>query len=293
LDGAYCRPMSAGAYWEPAKMPRSDPFDFDVSDRPRLPRLRGLFVTGTDTEVGKTMIAGAIAHRLHRSGRRVDVFKPAATGCRRCREGLISPDAEFLAACAESRRPLAEINPVRYAAALAPNVAAEREKRPVDLDAIFEAYTRLEGAGDYVIVEGVGGLLCPIADDFWVIHLARMMKLPVVVVARAGLGTINHTLLTVHAARSAGLAVAGVVINRYKIDPAAQKTLEDNKLPYEHGDDDLATFTNPAQIAARGRVDLLAIVPEDGESSVRRATLGADVSFAIAQVDWRSIIEKN
>jgi len=273
-------------------MPRTDSFDFDVSARPQLPRLRGLFVTGTDTEVGKTMIAGAIAHTLRRTGRKVEVFKPAATGCRRCREGLVSPDAEFLAACAESRRPLAEINPVRYAAALAPNVAAEREKRPVDLDAIFEAYRRLEGSADFVIVEGVGGLLCPITDDFWVIHLAKMMKLPVVVVARAGLGTINHTLLTVHAARVAGLAVAGVVINRYRIDPAAQKALEDNKQPYAHGDDDLATFTNPAQIAGRGRVKLLAIVPEDCESSVRRATLGADVSFAVAQVEWQGLMEQ-
>ncbi len=216
----------------------------------------------------------------------VDVFKPVASGCRRTREGLVSPDAEFLAACAESPRPLAEINPVRYKAALAPNVAAERAQKSVDLEAIFEAYSRLEGTRGCVIVEGVGGLLCPISDDFWMIHLAKMMRLPLIVVVRPGLGTINHTLLTLHAARSAGLEVAGVVINRYRIDPAAKKAIEERKEPYTHGDGDLAVYTNPAQIAERGSTEVLAIVPEEEESSVERATLGKGVEFAVGQVDW-------
>jgi dethiobiotin synthetase len=202
---------------------RSDqPFDFDVSGYAPLPRLAGLFVTGTDTGVGKTLVTGAIARALRAGGRTVEVFKPVASGCRRTREGLVSEDAEFLAACSDSRRTLAQITPVRYAAPLAPNVAAAREGRPVDLEAIFEEYRRLAGAAEVVLVEGVGGLLCPLSDDFWVIHLARMMQLPLVVVARAGLGTINHTLLTVHAARSAGLRVAGVVVNRYRLEPAGQ-----------------------------------------------------------------------
>ncbi len=265
-------------------------FDFDVSRWPELPKLRGLFVTGTDTEVGKTLIAGAIARALRKASVRVEVFKPVASGCRRQREGLVSSDAEFLAACAESRRLLSDINPVSYATAIAPNVAAEREHRPVDLEAIFAAYRQLDGQCDCGIVEGVGGLLCPMSNDFWVIHLAKLMRLPVVIVARAGLGTINHTLLTLHAARLAGLDVAGVVINRYRIDPAAQKALETRKQPYTHGDADLAIYTNPAQIAERGCVEVLAIVPEDGESSVENATIGFDVTFAIGQVDWRRII---
>ena len=265
-------------------------FDFDISRYPQLPAMRGLFVTGTDTEVGKTLVAGAIARTLHKKGLRVEVFKPVASGCRKGREGLISADAEFLAACAESRRTLAEITPLRYKVALVPNVAAERQGAEVDLDAIFEAYRQLDGQADCVIAEGVGGLLCPISDNFWVIHLAKMMRLPVVIVARAGLGTINHTLLTLQVARAAGLEVAGVVINRYRIDPAAQKALADGKTPYTHGDEDLAIFTNPAQIAERGRVEVLAIVPEDGESSVERATLGKDVEFAIGQVDWQRFL---
>ena len=151
---------------------RRNPFDVDVSAYPPLPKLPGVLVTGTDTEVGKTLIAGAIARVLHKAGRHVEVFKPVATGCRRRREGLVSSDAEFLAACAESRRPLSEISPLRFAAALAPNVAAQREHKTVDLSLIFDAYRRLEGNRDGVVVEGIGGLFCPISDTFWMIHLA-------------------------------------------------------------------------------------------------------------------------
>lgn len=269
---------------------RKEPFDFDVSRWGQLPPLRGLFVTGTDTEVGKTLIAGAIAQHLRMAGRVVEVFKPAASGCRRHRGDLVSADAEFLASCADSSRALAEITPVRYAAALAPNVAAQREGRPVDLEEIFAAWGRLEGAAEIVVVEGVGGLLCPISDEFWVIHLAKMLNLPVVIVARGGLGTINHTLLTIHAARCAGLPVAGVVINRYQIDGAAQREMELSESAAPHGDAEMAMFTNPRQIARRGQVPVLALVPEDPESSVEHARLGPDVQFAIDQVDWEGII---
>lgn len=279
--------------------PKADPFDFDVSSLPSLARmakmakrakLRGLFVTGTDVGVGKTLIAGAIARQLRKSGRSVEVFKPVATGCRRTREGLVSSEAEFLAACAESRRTLAEITPVRYPAGISPNAAADRAHRPVDLDAICDAYAPLAGACDCVIVEGPGGLCTPITPEVWTIHVAMMMKLPLVIVAGAGLGTINHTLLTLAAARAAGLEVAGVVINRYRIDPAAAEALEKGSRPYTHGDGDLAVYTNPPQIVECGRVEVLTIVPDDGESSVARATLGFDVEFAIGQVDWLRII---
>jgi len=252
-------------------------FDFDVSRRPALPRLPGVFVTGTDTGVGKTLIAGAIARRLRRLGRRVEVFKPAASGCRRSREELVSADAEFLAACADSRRPLREIAPLRYPAALAPNVAAARAGQAVDLPAMFDAYRRLEGQCECVVVEGVGGLLCPLSDEFWVIHFARMTRLPLVIVARAELGTINHTLLTIHAARSAGLDVAGVVVNRYRTDGAG-------------GDDALAAATNPEQLAARGGVPVLALAPDSPECSVEHATVGQDVQFAVDQADWERIV---
>jgi dethiobiotin synthetase len=245
-----------------------------------LQAMRGVFVTATDTEVGKTVIAGAIARSLNNDGVRTEVFKPAASGCRRSGGQLVSEDAEFLAACADSARSLNEIAPLRYAAALAPNVAAQRAGQEVDIEAMFASYRRLEGQCGAVVVEGVGGLMCPISDDLWVIHLAVMMALPVVIVARPGLGTINHTLLTIHAARSAGLHVAGVIINRYQIDP------NQNDGP----DDEIAMLTNPAQIAEKGEVPILALVPEDSETSVSNSILGPDVSYAIDQVDWKTII---
>ena len=261
-----------------------------MSAWPVMPILRGLFITGTDTEVGKTLIAGAIARNLRHAGMKLEVMKPVATGCRHAREGLVSSDAEFLAACADSRRLLSEIAPLRYAAALAPNVAAQREGKAVDLEAIFHEYRRLEGAADMVIVEGIGGLLCPISEDFWVIHLAKLLALPVVIVARAGLGTINHTLLTLHAARSAGLKVAGVVINRYRLEPAAEKELKNPAQPYTRGDADLAIYTNPAQIAKLGGAAILAIVPDEAENSVEKATIGPNTQFAIDQVDWMELM---
>ena len=263
------------------------PSDFDVSAWPTLPKARGLFVTGTDTGVGKTLVAGAIARTFRRTGRRVGVFKPVATGCRLGRGGLSSVDAQFLAACADARDSLDDIVPLRYRPAVAPNVAARRAHRPVDLEAIFSAYARVAERSDVLVVEGVGGLLCPISDEFWVIHLARLTALPVVIVSRAGLGTINHTLLTLHAARAAGVTVAGVVINRYRVEPPRPGP---HAADAPRGDDELAMVTNPTQIAERGNVKVLAIVPEEAANSVEEATIGPDTDFAISQVPWESLI---
>ncbi|MCE5325219.1 MAG: dethiobiotin synthase [Planctomycetaceae bacterium] len=249
-------------------------FDFDVSAWPPLPRLRGLMVVGTDTGVGKTLIAGAIARRLRLDGRRAAVFKPAASGCRHDRNDLISADAEFLAACADTTQSLAQITPVRFAQPLAPNVAAERLGQSVDLDAIFQAYRRLPQYGEVAVVEGIGGLLCPISDDFWVIHFAKLIGLPLVLVARPGLGTINHTLLTLHAARSAGLHIAAVVINRFPGDNA----------PF-----DPSIAANPAQIAQRGKVDRIVLVTDEPDNDVEKATIAAAAEATIAQVPWAQI----
>ena len=265
-----------------------DPFAFDVSRWQGLPRLRGLFVTGTDTEVGKTLVAGAIARHLRARGRRVAVFKPAASGCRRDRGQLISADAEFLAACADSADALSDIAPLRFAAPLAPNVAAEREGAPIDLEVMFDAYRRVTAAADVVIVEGVGGLLCPLSDELWVVHLARLMRLPLVVVARAGLGTINHTLLTLHAARSAGLYVAGVVVNRYPPDLLID-VRQGNTAGWA---EDLSTLTNPHQIAVRGQTGVLAIVPDEADNSVERVTIAPETQYAIDQTDWDALADR-
>ncbi len=253
-------------------------FDFDITRYPQLPSLSGVFVTGTDTEVGKTLVCGAIARALRSKGRLVEVFKPVASGCRKTPAGLISEDSEFLAWAAESRRTLAQITPLRFGPALAPNVAADRTKSPVNLNVIFDAYRALQNTADVFVVEGVGGLLCPISDSFWVIHFAKMTGLPMVIVARPDLGTINHTLLTIHAARTAGINVAGVIINRYNPDPKCSD------------DSEIAMQTNPQQISELGGVPILALVPDESENSVSNAVIGPDTQFAIDSVDWDKIL---
>ena len=234
---------------------------------------KGLFVTGTDTDVGKTVIAGGIARVLTDKGQRVGVFKPIASGCRNDRQGLVSDDAEFLAHCADSEESLEHICPVRYREPLAPEVAAGRANRPIDFKSIQTYYNRLVADKDVVIVEGVGGLLVPLAQDFTVAELAKQINLPLLIVAWAGLGTINHTLLTIEAARSRGLRVAGVIINSYVADTAS-----------------LTEETNPAAIERASGVKVLAIVPRDLETNVHKGVVGPGVRFALEQIDYDAIL---
>lgn len=234
----------------------------------RIP-IPSIFVTGTDTEVGKTVIAGAIADWFRRRGARVAVLKPAATGCVHRREGLVSEDAEFLAACADARFPLDLICPQRYEEPLAPAVAAERAKRPLDWEAIDRSIRLMSAESDVMIVEGVGGILVPMDAKHTVLDLATWIGSPAVIVARPNLGTINHTLLTAGALRSAGVRVGGVVINRYRTDGAT-----------------VAEETNPRSIEKWGKTSVLATVPD---AKISDATLPADVVRAIDPVDWERI----
>jgi dethiobiotin synthetase len=217
----------------------------------------GWFVTGTDTGVGKTVAAGALARVLRERGKRPGVFKPMATGCRRDpRLGLVSEDTEFLAHCAESSATLETITPVRYAAAVAPLVAAEHEKRPIDFDAIEDGFHRVRSNCDWMIVEGVGGLLVPLERRRSVADLAVEYGYPLIIVARPGLGTLNHTLLTIEAARQRKLKIAAVVINNY--EPASST---------------LAEETNPEVISRVGRLRLPIIVPFDKELDVSKGRM--------------------
>ena len=184
----------------------------------RTPQLAkpGLFVTGTGTEVGKTVVTCAIAWNLRRRELRVGVCKPIASACRTERDGLVSDDAEALAHFADSRQPLHIINPIRYAAAVAPAVAAEQTGQMPDFDAMLAALEQVDRQGDVVLVEGVGGLLVPIhpyRPMLTVLDLAKFLGYPVLVVVAPGLGTLNHTTMTVRLLRAAGCRVAGIVMN--------------------------------------------------------------------------------
>ena len=173
----------------------------------------GIFITSTDTGVGKTVIAAGLALALRARGLKVGVMKPVATGCLPEYESLISPDAVFLFEAAENEYP-ALTSPSRFRNPLSPNVAAVIENREISIEKISKAYRELQKKYDFVIVEGIGGLLVPLKKDYYVANLIRDFQLPMVVVARPGLGTINHTLLSVDAAIIRGLEVMGIIFNR-------------------------------------------------------------------------------
>jgi len=169
----------------------------------------GVFVTGTDTGVGKTVVACAIVRALRARGIAVGAIKPIETGV-----GPGGPaDAIALREAAGGVDPLADVCPQAFALAAAPEVAARAERRAVDLAAIDAAFGRLRAQREFLVAEGAGGLLVPIAASFSMADLAARLGLPLVVVARAALGTINHTRLTLAAAHTRGLRVAGVVIS--------------------------------------------------------------------------------
>lgn len=172
-----------------------------------------LLITGTDTGVGKTFVTGGIAAELVRRGIDVGVMKPLATGGRPVRGRLTSDDARFLKRASGVTDALGQINPVCLKHPLAPSVAAELSGRRIDLRKVWSAFRVLKGRHSVLLVEGVGGLLVPLCPGFTVAHLARRLKLPILIVTRPTLGTLNHTALTVHAARAFGLPILGLVLN--------------------------------------------------------------------------------
>jgi dethiobiotin synthetase len=170
---------------------------------------RGLFVTGTDTGVGKTLVARALVRGLRERGVDVGVMKPVETGV-----GAAGPlDAIALREAAGSPDPLELVCPFAFALPAAPTVAAAAEGRSIELPAIARAFAELASRHECMVVEGAGGLLVPLAKGTHMADLAGELGLPLLVVARATLGTINHTLLTLEAARTRALRVAGVVIS--------------------------------------------------------------------------------
>lgn len=171
--------------------------------------MSAVFVTGTDTGCGKTTVACALARGVRASGKRVRILKPIETGC----EGDVPGDALALAEAAGDDAPVERLCPHRFALPAAPEIAARVEGRTIGLAPIEAAYARARVDADLVVVEGAGGLLVPISADLDMAELARRLRLPVLVVARAALGTINHTLLTLEAAERRGLRVLGVIVN--------------------------------------------------------------------------------
>ena len=179
---------------------------------------RGLFIAGTDTEVGKTRVAARIAAALHRQGRRVGVYKPVASGCVTIDGQRTSEDARALWVAAGRPGDLAAVCPQMFAAPLAPPQAAREEGREVDATLLRSGLAPWLKSSEIVLIEGVGGLMSPVSDDDYAADLALDFGYPLVVVAPNVLGVINHTLQTLITAATFrdGLDVVGVVLNRVR-----------------------------------------------------------------------------
>ena len=203
--------------------------------------MKGLMITGTDTGVGKTVVTAGLARLLTDSGYRVGVMKPVETGWRGA-PGRFSPDARLLAEAARVDDPAEQVAPYVYPEPLAPMAAARRAGRPVELKRIDAAWGRLQHY-DWGLVETAGGVSVPLAPGLDYAGLARHWKLPLLVVARPDLGTLNHTFLTIDYARRCGLRVLGVVICRFPNRP------------------DIAQRTNPGMIEELCGVPVLGLVP--------------------------------
>lgn len=180
---------------------------------------RGVFVTGTDTGVGKTLVACALLHALAAGGVKATPMKPIAAGATLLHGRWANDDSRALAAAAGlDGSALDDVTPVLLREPLAPHIAAAREGRVISLEPAMAAFRRLAASGDFLVVEGVGGFCVPLDDRIDTVDLARALALPVVLVVGLRLGCLNHALLTAQAIAAAGLPLAGWIANA--IDPA-------------------------------------------------------------------------
>lgn len=182
--------------------------------------MKNYFITGTDTGVGKTLVGGGIAGILRQAGKNVGVYKPFESGC-----GSGDPaDAVFLKEMSGCPESLDRICPCRMKAPLAPGIAAEIEGVVPDMDRVQLLFRHMRETYQPVLVEGAGGIMVPVTGRLLTSDLIKMLGLPVIIVSRLSLGTINHTLLTVAYARSRGIEIAGIVLNQVsrEVGPAAR-----------------------------------------------------------------------
>lgn len=212
----------------------------------------GIFITGTDTSVGKTVVTAALARSLSQSGKDVGVMKPVQTGAEL--PGL--SDLEFIERVTSEIYPTEDHCPYRLLKPLSPLAASRIEEREISTEKIKGAFDKLSGTHDIVLVEGAGGLLVPITENYNMADLARELGLSLIVVTRPNLGTLNHTVLTVESANSRGLSVLGIVINNFPAEPG------------------LAERTNPALLSDMTGLPILGVLHNDTSLSVEEGKVG-------------------
>ena len=207
--------------------------------------MRGIFVTGTDTGVGKTAVAAALAWTLKKRNIDVGVMKPFATSAKEHSKKYRSEDTAILASAACAIEQDSELNPFFFKVPAAPLMAAQLlKKRPADIHEALFPLKKLEIKHSFVVVEGIGGLMVPLTEREFVADFARLADLPVLIVTHPRLGTINHTLLTVRVCKEFGLDVRGIVVNMMPKKPSA------------------AEKNAPTMIERLSGVSVLAVVPE-------------------------------
>ncbi|HEY8139726.1 MAG TPA: dethiobiotin synthase [Nitrososphaera sp.] len=181
----------------------------------------GFFITGTDTGIGKTMIASGLVWALKQRQIDVGVMKPFATADREFSKKYKSRDTFILAKAAQTSEPDGDLNPFFYRKAASPLMASEiMGKKAPSLDEAIVAFRKIASRHKFVIVEGIGGIMVPVAEKRVIGDFAKIVALPVIIITSPRLGTLNHTLLTVMACRSLGLDIAGIIINKMPVKPS-------------------------------------------------------------------------
>jgi dethiobiotin synthetase len=236
--------------------------------------LRGVFVSGTDTNVGKTYVAACLARELRAAGVAVGVYKPAASGCE-VRDGqVLSSDALALWEAAGRPGSLDDVCPQRFLAPLAPHLAARAEGRTLDRQQLRDGFASWRDRCELVIVEGAGGLLSPLGDDDFVADLAVEFQLPMLIVADNKLGAINQTLQTVFVARHyrGGVPVLGVVLNEAAA-PSGDRAADPSRQ------------SNAAEVARHAALPLMATLEFGGDRIRRWPDDGGQ------PLPWRTLID--
>jgi dethiobiotin synthetase len=188
-------------------------------------KIKGIFITGTDTGVGKTLVAAGLIKALQSQGIHPGYFKPVASGALKTRQGLVAPDVKFVLKTTEIEEHPSLINPVCLIPPLAPLTAAEISGTDWTTRSVLNKFRALQNRYPFLVVEGVGGVMVPLKKRFLVIDLIEKIGFPTLVVARASLGTINHTLMTLTLLKQRGLPVLGFLFNGHQGRPGlAEKT---------------------------------------------------------------------
>ncbi len=230
---------------------------------------KGIFITGSNTGVGKTVVAGAIAAAIKTHGLDVGVMKPIATGAKEIDGRLVSEDVKYLKGISGSTDDDALINPICFKPASAPTLAAAESGTTINLDKVWQAFEELKKKHDFIVVEGIGGLLVPIDDKLLVADMALKMDLALIITSMHYLGAINHTLLTVECAKNRNLRVKGLILNMIK----------EGKV-----------FAN--EIERYTSVPILGTIPFKWDVSVENCTYGDIVEYFQKEINISNIMRK-